>query len=252
MYYKIFKIFLLMSLLTNCTIDNLKNNQVNLTFDKTYRNKGFALIYDKKLYDKKILSRELDERSLIIFQRNLKKGTQVKITNILNNKSLLVNVGYKANYPLFNNTVISSRIAKELNINIEEPYVEIISISNNSLFIANRAKTYEEEKKVANKVPVNSISINDLNVKKKVPKEVSKKKFSYLIKVADFYFKDSGSMMIDRIKTQTVSVNPKIKKISSNLYRVYLGPFDNINSLQNSYNDIDILGFENIEIIKND
>ena len=59
-------------------------------------------------------------------------------------------------------------------------------------------------------------------------------------------------MMIDRIKTQTVSVNPKIKKISSNLYRVYLGPFDNINSLQNSYNDIDILGFENIEIIKND
>ena len=140
-----------MSLLTNCTINKKKNNQVNLTFDKTYRNKGFALIYDKKLYDKKILSRELDERSLIIFQRNLKKGTQVKITNILNNKSLLVNVGYKANYPLFNNTVISSRIAKELNINIEEPYVEIISISNNSLFIANRAKTYEEEKKLLTK-----------------------------------------------------------------------------------------------------
>jgi hypothetical protein len=31
-----------------------------------------------------------------------------------------------------------------------------------------------------------------------------------------------------------------------------LGPFTNINSLQKSYNDISILQFENIEILKND
>jgi len=31
-----------------------------------------------------------------------------------------------------------------------------------------------------------------------------------------------------------------------------LGPFNNINSLQKSYNAISILGFENIEFIKND
>ena len=30
------------------------------------------------------------------------------------------------------------------------------------------------------------------------------------------------------------------------------GPFNNINSLQKSFNDISILEFENIEIIKND
>jgi cell division protein FtsN len=40
--------------------------------------------------------------------------------------------------------------------------------------------------------------------------------------------------------------------ISGKKYRVYLGPFNNINSLQNSYYDIDMLDFENIEIIKND
>jgi cell division protein FtsN len=33
-------------------------------------------------------------------------------------------------------------------------------------------------------------------------------------------------------------------------YRVYLGPFNNINSLQKSFNDISILNFENIEIIR--
>ena len=43
----------------------------------------------------------------------------------------------------------------------------------------------------------------------------------------------------------------KIKKINEKKYRVYAGPFNNINS-QKSFNDISILQFENIEIIKND
>ena len=59
-------------------------------------------------------------------------------------------------------------------------------------------------------------------------------------------------MLVNRIKTENLIKNPKIKKISDKKYRVYLGPFNNINSLQKSYNDIKILKFENIEIIKND
>ena len=35
-------------------------------------------------------------------------------------------------------------------------------------------------------------------------------------------------------------------------YRVYLGPFDNINSLEKTYNDISIMQFKNIKIINND
>ena len=59
-------------------------------------------------------------------------------------------------------------------------------------------------------------------------------------------------MMINRIKNEISIKNPKIKKISDKNYRVYLGPFNNINSLQKSFNDISILQFENIEILKND
>ena len=59
-------------------------------------------------------------------------------------------------------------------------------------------------------------------------------------------------MLLNRIKTENLIKNPKIKKVSNNKYRVYLGPFNDINSLQKSYNDISILEFENIEIIKND
>ena len=76
--------------------------------------------------------------------------------------------------------------------------------------------------------------------------------FSYTIKVADFYFNDTALMMLKRIKIESSIKNPKIKKITAKKYRVYLGPFSNINSLQKSYNDISILEFDNIEIIKND
>ena len=238
--------------MSDCTTNTLRNNKSNIITQNNYTNKGFTLIFNNDLFDKKIISKKLDQRSLIIFQKNLKKNTQVKITNISNNKSLIVKVGQNSNYPSFNNSVISKRIAEELVLDINEPYVEIVEIIKNALFIAKKAKTHDEEKKVANKAPINSISINDLNVGEVKVKKIYNKKVTYIIKVADFYFKDTASAMLERIIVETKIKKPNIQKISNKKYRVYLGPFDNINSLQNSYNDINILQFENIEIIRND
>ena len=239
-------------MLTNCTTTNLKKDKLNTVFDNSYSNKGFALIYNESLFNNKIISKKIDERSLIIFQRNLKVNMQVKITNIINNKSIIGTVGKKSNYPSFNNSVLSIRIAEELNLDVNEPYVEILEVSKDSIFIAKKAKTFDEEKNVARKAPVNSISINNLKVDKLDNVEKPKRIFSYTIKIANFYFKQTAEMMINRIKTETTIKNPKVMKISDNKYRVYLGPFDNIDSLQKTYNDISILEFDNIEIIKDD
>ena len=239
-------------LLANCTTGNISVNKKNYISKKNFSNKGFALVYNTKYYDSGLVSKKIDERSLEIFQKNLKNNTQVKITNILNNKSIIAKVGKSSNYPLFNNSVISIRIANELQLDVYEPYVEIVEILENSIFIAKKAKTFDEEKNVAIKAPVNNISINDLNEINTIDNTSAKKRFSYTIKVADFYFIDTAQMMIDRIIGETKILNPKIKKITKEKYRVYLGPFSNINSLQKSYNDINILEFENIEIIKND
>ena len=170
----------------------------------------------------------------------------------MNNKSIIGTVGKKSKYPSFYNSVLSIRIADELDLDNNQPYVEILEILENSIFVAQKAKTYDEEKNVAVKAPVDGISINDLNIEKKKTKKNYSTKFSYTIKIADFYFNDTALMLFSRIKTETLIKNPKIKKISDKKYRVYLGPFNNINSLQKSYNDISILEFENIEIIKND
>tara|TARA_B110000027_G_scaffold130652_1_gene153770 strand:+ start:577 stop:1335 length:759 start_codon:yes stop_codon:yes gene_type:complete len=252
MFYKNILFLCIFVFLVNCSSNNILKNTPSTFNINPYSNKGFALVYSDDLYKQNIIGKKIDERSLIIFQKNLKTNTPIKITNILNNKSLIAVVGKDSKYPSFHNAVISMRIFKELDLNIEQPYVEILEILENSIFVAQKAKTYDEEKNVAVKAPVKNISINNLNITKKNIKKISNIPFSYTIKVADFYFKDTALMMVNRIKNESLIKNSKIKKIADNKYRVYLGPFSEINSLQKTYNDISILQFENIEIIKND
>ena len=252
MLYKKLLILCCLILLNNCTANTSTKNKNLNSLENPFINKGFSLIYNDKFYYDKVISKKIDERSLVIFQKNLKKNTIVKITNILNNKSIIGTVGSNADYPLFNNAVLSLRIADEIGLNENEPYVEILEVLEDAIFVAKRAKTFEEEKKVANKDPVNNINISDLNTKQANTKNELSKKFSYEIKIADFYFNDTASLLVDRIVKETMIKNVKIKKINEKKYRVYAGPFSNINSLQKSFNDISILEFENIEIIKND
>ena len=252
MFYKKLLILCCFILLNNCTTPTLTKNKISSSLDNPFLNKGFSLIYSDKFYDNKIISKKIDERSLVIFQKNLKKNTIVKITNILNNKSIIGSVGSNADYPLFNNAVLSLRIADEIGLNENEPYVEILEVLEDAIFVAKRAKTFKEEKKVADKAPVNNINISDLNTKQTNTKNELSKKFSYEIKIADFYFNETALLLVDRIIKEKKIRDAKIKKINEKKYRVYAGPFNNINSLQKSFNDISILEFENIEIIKND
>ena len=209
MHYKNFFFIILFLFVNNCTTDTLKLKKFDSVFEESFQNKGFALVYNEDLYNNKIISKKIDERSLIIFQKNLTKNSTVKIVNILNNKTVIAKVGRNSSYPTFNNSVISLRIANELEINLIEPYIKITLIPENSMFIAKKAKTYDEEKQVANKVPIKTININNLNKKNTIKIQNKKKEFSYQIKVADFYFEDTALSMVNRIKEETTIKNPK-------------------------------------------
>jgi len=216
-----------------------------------YTNKGFTLVFSNDLYKNKTISSKLENRSLIIFQKNLKKNTKVKVTNLINSKTIIAKVGKKTKYPTFFNSVISERIAKELEIDEKEPYIEISEIVNNSSFVAKKAKIFEEEKNVATKAPIEDIKIKDLSSKKEKKKKTIERNFKYIIKIGDFYFIDSAKLMKKRILSETKETDIYIKKISSTKFRVFTGPFDNLNSLKKSFNAISILEFDSIEIIKN-
>ena len=247
-----FFLILLIVLITSCTSNKYKTVNVDPILEK-FSNNGFALIYSDKLYNDKIISKKMDERDLIIFQRNLRKGTSVKITNPFNSKTIIAKVGKKANYPSFNNSVVSIRISKELEIDINEPYIFIEEIRDNASFIAKKAKTFEEEKKVANKAPVDSISVNDLNDtdEKKIKKKINNG-FNYVIKIADFYYLNTAKQMVKRIKSELNIKKADINKINENKFRVFTGPYLSLKALQKAYNSIETLGFENIELIKYD
>ena len=247
---KHYLIILVILFLSNCSNNN--NLRKLQTTDK-FSNKGFALVFEDRLYKDKIIDKKINNRSYSIFQKNLKKNSSIKITNMLNNKTVIAKVlSNKVNYPFFYNSVISQRIAEDLNLDFNEPYISISLISNNSSFIAKRTKTWEEEKEVAEKAPVDGIVISDLN-KVKVKKKKNKPQiFSYSIKIADFYYEKSAIEMIKRIKNETPIKKYKILSLSKTNFRVILGPFNDINSLKNSYNKTSILDFENLEIIRHD
>ena len=238
--------------LVGCEQNNLKKDVVNREIMSKYKNSGFTLVYDPVLKKEKKISKKIDNKSLFIFHKNLKKNSFVKITNPINQKTVIAEViSNKVRFSDFYNSVITSRIADELSLNLNEPYIDLVLISQNSTFIAKKAKTYNEEKKVAEKAPVDGIQIDNLGDVNQ-PKNEAKKDniFSYSIKIADFYYKDSAKNMSDRIIDETKITNPVIKTISNTKYRVLLGPFNDIKKLEDSFNEIKSLDFENIEILK--
>ena len=241
-----YKNLLLISLfLTSCTVQSTQYS------DNIFSNKGFVLLYDESLIEKKLLRKPLDDRSLEIVHNTLSKGTKVRIINLLNNKSTNAIVKTKNKNLFFYNSIFSKRIFDELDISLKEPYVEISKIRENKTFIAKKSKTFDEEKKVANKAPVKSISINEIGTPKS--KELDdRRSFNYSIKITEFYFLKNAQELKKRIENETKLKNINIISINDTKHQVLLGPYSNINTLQSAYNSINNLNFENIELIRND
>ena len=139
---KLKKIIFLAIILTSCETTN-KQVITNKDF-KNYSNDGFALIFNNDIFKKRIVSKKIDQRSLIIFNNKLKKDTDIKITNLLNEKYLIAKVGNNSKYPIFYNSVISERIATELDIDPDQPYVRVETINSSNTFVANKANTFDE------------------------------------------------------------------------------------------------------------
>ena len=252
MNYKPFLLILSLFIFSACNQEIHREETINIISGQKYKNAGFTLVYNKTLKKEKKISKKIDNRALVIFHKNLNKNSFVKIKNPLNQKTIIAKViSNNVKFSDFYNSVISLRIAEELSLNLKEPYVELVLISQNSTFIAKKAKTFEEEKNVAEKAPVDGIKIDNLGSSNVEKKQTNIVNFLYSIKIADFYYKDSAKNMIDRINKETNLKNSVIKKLSNTKYRVLLGPFNDIKKLEESFNEIKSLNFENLEILKN-
>ncbi len=215
-----------------------------------YSSRGFALIYDDALLKQNIINRKIKNDDIKVMHNKLKPNTRLKIINPVNSKVVETKVHKNAKYPKIFNVVISNKIASILELDIDNPYVEIIEVKKNKIFIAKKANTFEEEKTVAENAPVDEITMDVLsNDVSDVDKEVSKQA-NFILVINDFYFEDSANELKEELIKKTKMDNISIKKINNKKYRLFVGPFKNFNALKTSYISLNNLGFEIPNIYK--
>ena len=140
------------------------------------------------------------------------------------------------------------KIASLLDLNIENPFIEIIELKKNKKFIAKDGNIFEEEKNVADKAPVSEIQMNDLTVEKTKVKKKESQNEKYILVISDFYYENSAlELRADLIKKINLS-NIFVRKINNKKYRLLVGPFKNFNALKTTYISLNNLGFEGINI----
>jgi len=217
---------------------------------KYYRSTGFALVYEDIHYKQRIVEKKINNESLEVMHNILKKNTPIKIINPENSKFIETKISNKSPYPKIFNIVISKKISSILELDLNNPFVEIYEVKKNKTFVAKEISTYDEEKNVAEKAPVDEIKM-DILTEEEIENNTNKSpKKLFIIVVADFYYSDSATNLqkeiLKKIKLNKISV----KKINNNKYRLLVGPFKNFNALKTSYISLNNLGFENLDIYK--
>ena len=215
-----------------------------------YSSIGFALIYSDHHYLNKVVNKKIKNEESIAMHNLLKMNTPIKIINPDNSKFIETKIYKKADYPKIFNVVISRKIASFLELDFNNPYVEIIETKKNKTFIAKKSEIYEEEINVSEKVPVDAIKMNDLTKDDTETKKKSDKKSNFILVISDFYYEESAISLKKDLVKKTKMNNISVKKINNKKYRLLVGPFKNFNALKTTYISLNNLGFENLNIYK--
>ena len=236
MKYKLIFFFFLVS----CT-----NYSSGINKKSGYSSRGFAYVEQNPPLT-------LKNDNFFISHNKLRVGTKLRIINPENKKSLELKIKKKIQYDNFYKALISKSIADVLDLSLEFPYIEIIEIKTNKSFVAKRAITDVEEKKIANKAPIGAININNISKEKVNPKKKSK---TYSILVAEFYNLSSAEFLKNKLVSvlrdsnyQLIYINKKTEK----KYELLMGPYNTINKLKNDYIVLNNSRFEDLDIKTNE
>ena len=239
-----FNLFIILFFLVSCTYTNNNSNK------KIYSSSGFAYIYNEQDYNDRIIKGKLDNSKIQISHQKIKTNALVKIINPKNKESIIIKNFKKVKFPDFYKILITKPLAEKLNINPEIPLVEIIEIKKNKSFIAEKAKIFNEEKKISSNAPVTSVKISNISKNKKNKTKKNSIKFNILI--ASFYSKDTAVFLKERIIKEVSSYDSKklnIYKSKNNEINLISGPYKAVNLMKNDYILLKKFGFEELDII---
>ena len=96
-------------------------------------------------------------------------------------------------------------------------------------------------------VKIDDLSKNESNSERNKNKIIKK---NFVLVVGDFYYEESAlnlkNELISKIELKDIS----IKKVKQNQYRLFVGPFENFNTLKVAYISLNKIGFDDLNIIR--
>jgi hypothetical protein len=179
-----------------------------------------------------------------VVHRNLTPNSQIRITNLINQKNIILNIDKNSNFKKEREIIIPNKYIDLLELNSNLPIVKIETIRTNKTFKAETAKIFEEEKKIAQNIETKNIDIIDLSKNNQSKDNKLKKIFIYY---GDFAFKDSATHMVELLEKEIKNLKPTIIQINKR-FRVNVATINNINDFDIFINKIVNTKFDNYNI----
>ena len=217
---------------------------------KYFSSKGFALIYDIDSYENGEVDKSFNTDNISVIHNNLKTNTPIRIINPINSKEILTKVFRKTSYSKVFTIGFNNEIAKILDLDLDNPFVEVIEIKRNKTFVAKKSNTHDEEKNVAEKAPVDSVVVNIISETVSDNSSKSKNIKNFYLIISDFYYLKTANDLKNKLIKNTNNNNFNVIKLTENKHRLVAGPFKNFNSLKNIYISLNNLGFEDLNVYR--
>jgi hypothetical protein len=175
-------------------------------------------------------------------------GDVLKITNLLNNKSIILNNIKKQNFESSRLLYTSDSVREKLQINKDIPYVKIEISKLNPTFVASKAEIFKEERKVPNTSKVSNVEVISIHKNDDVIKSVLKKKSIYL-QFGSFYevayAKELEKNLNNIVKLSKIYIDGSKKRG----YYVIIGPISKVNNYDKIYTNLKNKNYDGYEII---
>jgi hypothetical protein len=180
-----------------------------------------------------------------VIHRNILPNSKIRITNLLNKKSLVLEVNKNSNFKKEREIIIPNKYIDLLELNYNLPVVKIETLRTNKTFKADTAKIFEEEKKITQNVEIKNVDIVDLS-KNNSSKNNNLNKL--IIYYGDFTFKNSALDMVSLLKKEIKNLNPTVIQVNKK-FRVKVATINDISEFDFFFNKIVNTKFNNYNII---
>jgi len=199
--------------------------------------------------------------------RSLGLASNIRVTNLDNGFSMLVRVNHRGAYSNTNIIELSDHVFDKLLIIKNKNIVKIELLNNNETFVLGEAKTYNAEKTIASKAPIDGVSVISIDsdevnesiiidsniIKSQVNLNDFKIEKTDLIKniyihVATLSFEANAANLKNNLNTiENINVINSVINGKNN-YKVVIGPFNNLSELSAVLNNDIIQQYEDLSI----